>query len=729
MTSLADRLAPVRRRLGRIRGSIKRLFALDGLSRLVLAATAFVALTFLVDWALILPAAVRLVMLAAGLGLFAWVLGRRVVYPLGVRVSDDDLALFVEREFPELNDRLISAIQLARQPADDRPQEGHVVATNSPELVQALVEDAEKATGSMDFKRVLVRRHVGKILCWAFVLGGVLAAGAIAKPAYASIYLNRLLGGSQRWPQRTELQVLDFTERRRVVAKGDDLAIAVTYSGVRPGKVNLDYEYETGERGRERLTPMEGNRFQVTFTRVTGPFTFTVEGGDFTSDPHTVDTVIPPAIDQVRLFYEYPPYMRKPNTPPDRPETTGNVLAPFGTKVRFEAETNEDLKSASLAVGPKGKERTDPLQVTPTAEGKPRLIGGSFTVHEVLSEYALQLRATNGLSNRDPIRFTIKGLEDRPPDIKVFDPMGDEFVTEVCERPLEIEVVDDHGIARIALEYRVIAQQKDKSKDQTAMDFGREHNTREYGEPAIRSQYVLDISKFQLQAGDHVEVRFRAHDYKDIGAPNVKYSKPYKFSIVSMAALEKELQDAIEKIKILLKAQKAKQENLWNRSGNLVTKFGRLDQLAPEQQGEVRQTGLDQNDITSKLDSARKDLRHIMRRGVYNKIYNETSAQKLQGAIDELEILVGSPQEPGRDALSRLAAARLDQAARLKSAPDRTQAFRDAQELQNRIAAGIQRAIDHLDKWASYQEVIRIARDILEDQKRNNERIKQGGNK
>ncbi len=729
MTALADRLSPVSRRLGRIRGAIKRLFALDGLSRLVLVAVAFVALTFLVDWALILPRAVRLVMLAGGLGLLAWVLVRRILYPLGVRVTDDDLALFVEREFPELNDRLISAIQLAREPLLVHAQEGQVVATNSPELVRALVEDAEKATASVDFKRVLVRRHVGKVFFWAFVLGGLLAGGAAAKPAYASIYLNRILGGSHRWPQRTELQVLDFSDRRRVVAKGDDLAIAVTYSGVRPGKVNLDYEYDSGERGRERLTPMEGNRFQVTFTRVTGAFTFTVEGGDFASDPHKVDTVTPPAIDQVRIFYEYPPYMRKANTPPDRPETSGNVLAPFGTKVRFEALTNEDLQSAALAVGPKGKERTSDLEVGKTPEGLPRLIGGSFVVSEVLSEYALQLRARNGLSNRDPIRFTIKGLEDRPPDIKVFDPVGDEFVTEVCERPLEIEVADDHGIARIALEYRVIAQLKEKSKDPTAVDFGRGENSREYGEALIRSQYLLDIAKFQLQAGDHVEVRFRAQDFKDIGAPGVKFSKPYKFSIVSMATLEKELQDAIEKIKVLLKAQKAKEETLWNRSGNLVTKFGRLDSLAPEQQGEVRQTGLDQNDITSKLDSARKDLRHIMRRGVYNKIYNETSAQKLQSAIDELDVLVGNPQDPGRDALSRLAAARLDQAARLKSAPDRTQAFRDAQELQNRIAAGIQRAIDHLDKWASYQEVIRIARDILEEQKRNNDLIRKGGNK
>jgi len=73
------------------------------------------------------------------------------------------------------------------------------------------------------------------------------------------------------------------------------------------------------------------------------------------------------------------------------------------------------------------------------------------------------------------------------------------------------------------------------------------------------------------------------------------------------------------------------------RTGRLITNYGRLDQLTPEQQSEVRQAGLEQNDITSKLDGARKDIRQIQRRGVYNKIYNEAAAAKLQGALDELD--------------------------------------------------------------------------------------------
>src|SRR5262245_1487132 len=151
-------MAPVTARLSRLRGAIPTLFALDGVSRLFLALAAFVVVTFLLDWSLILPAGVRVFLLVAGLAGFGVLAWQRLFYPLGVKITDDDLALFVERHFPELNDRLISAIQLTRERVD-AAKEGST-ASNSPELVAALVADAEQATSQMDFKRVIVGKHV-----------------------------------------------------------------------------------------------------------------------------------------------------------------------------------------------------------------------------------------------------------------------------------------------------------------------------------------------------------------------------------------------------------------------------------------------------------------------------------------------------------------------------------------------------------------------------------------
>lgn len=724
MGPLSDRIAPVASRLAHLRRVVRLLFALDGGARLVLAASAFVVVTFAIDWTFHLPAAARVVLLVAGLALFAWVFLRRLFRPLAVAVTDDDLGILVERRYPELNDRLISAIQLSRDPGIRPGAPGGDF--NSPELVRALVEDAVRAAERVDFGSILVRRRVGWRVGGAALAAVFLAAGVMVSPLYASIYLSRIVGGARRWPRRTHLRVLDFVDGRRVIARGDDLTIAVECGGLEPSKVVLRYEFRSGERGTERMSPLPGRRYQYTFPRVPGPFEFTVAGGDDVTDRHFVETLNPPAIEAMAVFYEYPAYLRRSNTPPDRPESSGNVMAPFHTRVRFEALSTENLQSAELVLGGRGKERISGLKVDPAADGRPRRLMGTFEVSEAFGEYSLRLLGQNGLANRDPVRFTIRGLEDRLPEILVLEPPGDELVSDLCERPLEIETKDDYGIARIVLEYRVLAQQKEKGRDWMAEVFGDRQNSREYGETHIRSRHTLDIGSMGLQAGDHVELRFRAEDFKDVGPPHVRTTRVYKFSVVPAGALEKDLQDAIEKVKQVLRGQKIRQEAAWTRTAGLIDRHGKIDLLSQEQEGELRQTGLEQSDLTARLDTARRDLQQVMRRGVYNKIYNETAAAKLQGAVDVLTACVGEAGEFSRPGISLEAAARLNQAARIRGGAARTAVLREAQALQNAVATEIQKAIDFLDKWSSYQEVIRLTREILEMQKRVNEKIKAG---
>ena len=52
--------------------------------------------------------------------------------------------------------------------------------------------------------------------------------------------------------------------------------------------------------------------------------------------------------------------------------------------------------------------------------------------------------------------------------------------------------------------------------------------------------------------------------------------------------------------------------------------------------------------------------------------------------------------------------------------------LRDGQRRQSDVAIGIQSAIDFLDKWSSYQEVIRITREIMEATIRATDQVKGG---
>jgi len=723
-------LTEIASRLGRIRGTIKTLFLLDGVSRLVMVLGVFVVATFALDYTFILPREVRVVFLLAGLATVGWIAARRVAYPLGVRISDDDLALFVERHYPELQDRLISALQLSRSAGGPDEMVDRLAGFNSPELVDALVADATQAAQALDFNSVVVRTHVLKIAGWAALIAAVLGVSAAATKTtrhLAGIYVKRAVGLNVRWPQRTTLEVQGFDERReRTIARGDDLVLAVSFRGEHPGKVRLDYKFATGEKGRETLTESAGanasdpsdNVFTYTFTNVPGPFEFTVSGNDDVSDMHRVLTKNPPSIEEMHLFMAYPEYLKLPNTPEDQPILNGNIQAPQYTTVRFRAICNEDLAEATLRLGVKGKEVDSALVVDKDAKGVARFVTGTISVDEAHSEYQLVLRAKNGLPNRDPIKYTIKGLIDNAPQIALHDPQGEENVTEVCERPIVAEVKDDNGIAEIILEWRKDGK---VSTDWTPVKMGPEHlKPTAYGPgvKVMRVEYLLNFAPIQAIPGEYVHLRVKARDYKDVkGQGNEGASKPVRFSIVPLTQLEKELQDQLEKVKQNLEALKKYQQTLYDKTAWLDKKYGAVESLNPEQAGEIRYAGNEQSGVTDKLTVARNDIDRIKRRGVWNKIFDERAAGELAKAVEAIDVVIGP-----RGA-SPVASTLFRDASKEKKEM-RSRLLNDTRGFQSQVITAIDNALRFLDRWSSYQEIVRLVRFALEEQQKVLEMIR-----
>src|SRR5437867_2376818 len=106
-------------KLAGLRSHLRRITLVHGLARVAIAVVGFILGTYVLDRLLDLPWAFRLVLLIAGAGGIAWAAWRFLLQPLSHAADDDAVALRVEREYPELNDELISAVQLSRLP-DDR---------------------------------------------------------------------------------------------------------------------------------------------------------------------------------------------------------------------------------------------------------------------------------------------------------------------------------------------------------------------------------------------------------------------------------------------------------------------------------------------------------------------------------------------------------------------------------------------------------------------------------
>jgi hypothetical protein len=292
-------------------------------------------------------------------------------------------------------------------------------------------------------------------------------------------------------------------------------------------------------------------------------------------------------------------------------------------------------------------------------------------------------------------------------------------------------VTDDYGLASIQMEYRVIGANE---TDWIVLSIppelmgGEEGEKQQIGDTLIRVETLLDLKKttlpgstaevpLRVKVGDHVRIRFRAQDYLDIGKPNESVSRVITLSVKSMAEIEKALQDEIARLRDILDVQLRKQRAQYNRAGRLNQKWSVVDTLVGEGKREIRGAKLEQNGIVDRLVSVRTDVRRVMNRGMYNRIFTKDSADKLQEAADVLTSMIGDPTRREKYGFALGAVQKLEEAGSSVSASERAMFFRTAQDLQGQTIAGIQKVLDLLKKWASYQEIIRAFREALDIQK------------
>ncbi|MEZ6184858.1 MAG: PDZ domain-containing protein [Planctomycetota bacterium] len=194
---------PIRSKLSSARNRLRLVdYALCG-ARVVLAVATAAVTVLMLDYLLEPPLvvirsfALFMTMVAAAV---STVFVSRVVRR---SLTDDDVALLVEREFPELKDGLVSAVQLAREADRDD-------AFTSPSLIRSTIERTASQIQPLDFGRVV--RTGPLVPLWLLIgsLAGLFALGLSQKGprAYAWLCVQRVvLGRDLAYPKLIAIEV------------------------------------------------------------------------------------------------------------------------------------------------------------------------------------------------------------------------------------------------------------------------------------------------------------------------------------------------------------------------------------------------------------------------------------------------------------------------------------------------------------------------------------------
>lgn len=509
--------------LSDLRGRIRRYVLMEGTTLVVAVLGLLFWLSLGVDhlWfqmsSLELPVWFRAMFDLAAVGLVAalfvaWVVLRSLI---GFRAHG--LALVLEKRFPELNDRLITAVEFAESHSRQESPLSEAMLTRT-------IDDVVRATQKIDVTAVFNRGPMRKAVTSATVLlVSIVALGIMNQQALATWRESFLSLSPEYWKRESDFTihviaqpgdlVRDFKSHTYKHARGSDLTVLIrSKDGSKvPERVQLAYRMETGGRGTVLCSRLD-REFRHTITAVLENLEFRVYGGDFvTREPYTIRVVDPPRLEQITLACNYPSYTGKQQQSEtgvavrDRVAVRGTQVAlPAETEFLLKAQCNKSLASTRIQFGnfemliDRSRESISAQVIERTEDGEfvrettldpaqvQRWIGSSgklLTVPFLLSaeesepakdrieetttsygspfviapdtQVRIFLEDTDGILTSEPSRLLINGIPDTPPQVETKLRGIGTSITRKASIPIIGRIMDDYGIADLKFEFQV----------------------------------------------------------------------------------------------------------------------------------------------------------------------------------------------------------------------------------------------------------------------------------
>ena len=414
---------------------------------------------------------------------FGWWL---FVRPVSKRVSDEQVALYLEEHEPSLQAAVLSAVE------ESKKGERGARADHSPEIVDRLIQSAVTKVRDIDMGRAVEQQQLKRT-------SGLLSAAALAAvllfafgPEYLRHGIVALLTpiGNVEAASPYQIEVLpgDAT-----VARGADQTVTAHLVGFESEDVNL-FMRSSSSAPFERLplVPMdEVNIFEVLLFDLQDSTDYFVEAAGVQTSTFTLDVIDLPYVDRLEIEYVFPTYT---SLEPRTIENGGDIAVLNGTEVRLRAFSTMATAGGALVLD---EDDTSQLVVQPD---------GTLTTSFVVEKdgfYRLALQAPDGQLITASPQYTIDVLTDQPPAVMFINPGRDTTASAVEEVFVEARADDDFGLFSLDLMYSV----NGGPEKTVALFDGRGSALKE-----VSAGHTFFLEELDIEPGDFVSYYARATD-------------------------------------------------------------------------------------------------------------------------------------------------------------------------------------------------------------------------
>lgn len=412
------------------------VIAAAGAATVAVAACGLEALRFSPGAILAARAVTGVVFLALGWFFF--------VRPLARRVTDQQVALYLEEHEPSLQAALVSAVGAgAPDRTPDRTGESVALLTR---LVETAIEVCQRGDLARGLERQSLRRTLVAFAAVTLVAAAIFGAGPAFLRHGALAVLVPTTGVAAASPYRIDVEPGNAT-----VSRGADVTVSARLDGFTATEVDLFTRLSASapfERAPMVFVPPGSEAdvspsFELTLPALREAVEYFVSAAGVRSPVYTLTAADLPYVERLRLEYVFPSYT---GLPPVIVERGGDIAVLRGTTVRVFARSTVPSGSGRVVLG-----AATHVALTPGDDGT---FAGEFAVNED-GIYRIDLATAGGAFVAASPQYTIDALADDPPTVTFARPARDLRATNIDEIYVEAAAEDDFGVARLDLVYAV----------------------------------------------------------------------------------------------------------------------------------------------------------------------------------------------------------------------------------------------------------------------------------
>ncbi len=625
----------------------------------------------------------------------------------------DAMALRIGDIYPDIKDRLCNAIQLLNNVGKSR---------TSSELAYAAFGQVYDNSNDKDFDKVIEKRSLKRSFL-IFFITGLVSLGIIGFSLSESF--ERVVNFNKSY-----LPPAPFTikpEKDTITAmRGDKVVIKIIGKGKIPDNIKLFIKEGSQEEFDEYLLRHDTNNvysYEITSIKNSMVYYATAEWLSQTLEikecyVHVIDK---PIIRSLSGNINFPSYTKLSSL--QFTETNADISALKGSVININITSNKNLAEAYIVQETRKSNRYEiedsTISIIDTSYIKmsvsDKKARGSYRISNS-GEYYIKIIDKDGLSNEDPVKFTISALTDDYPTINLLSPLMNVRLNEDAILPIKVSISDDYGFSSLRLYYRIVASRYVPPQEK----FSFVNIPMLSKDLSIEIPYIWDLNKIGISPQDIFEYYIEIADNDVISGPKTARTQSLAVRLPSLEEMLQEAEQDQAKIENKLEEIKKNAEELktkiedFNREmmKNPVQKD--LDWKAKKQAEDIQKQ---RQEIEKKMNDLQQQLQNFTQDMQQNNLLSEETVQKFM----ELQKLLREVDSPDL----KMAQKRLEEALKQADPNKLKEAMEKVKFNEEQFKKSIERTLNILKRLKAEQKTDALSKRAEELAKRQEELEKQ----